>query len=477
MTLIRHVLSEKKSSTLNGEEPHQTLSNEEAGMGTVAPAEDEFEVFRSDAVVNFRTLGWKRTTVIFLKIMFAIGVLSIPNALAALGAFPGAINIIGWCALNTYSGIIFGDFRNRHASCHSVADMAYVAGGPLLREFIGALFIIDWTILAAGAIVGVSIAFNALSEHAICTNYFTLVSVVIVVGMSTIRKFEHIGWLTYAGFASVYAAVLIVVIGVTLRDRPAIAPQTGPYELGYVVIGSPTFVQGINAASAIFVSSAGTTAFMPVISEMRNPREYRKPLYVCMFIVTASYLSFSLVVYRWCGTWVAVPSLGSAGPTLKKAAYGTAILGLIVTAALYSHVAAKYLFVRILRNSKHLQSNSAVHWGTWMACNLLLGAVAFVIAGGVPIFNYVLSLAACIGNAPLTTVLPAYLYTWDYSKYRTGSPFQQTKYWLHWLMFAIGMFLTVGGTYGVVQGIIDAYRDGTIGSAFSCADNSGTVEA
>lgn len=214
---------------------------------------------------------------------------------------------------------------------------------------------------------------------------------------------------------------------------------------------------------------------MPVISEMRNPRDYKKSLYLCVAIVTASYLSFSLVVYRWCGIWVASPSLGSAGATLKRVAYGVAILGLTVTAALYSHVAAKYLFVRILRNSKHLQSNSPTHWMTWLGCNVGLGAVAFAIAGGVPIFNFVLSLAACIGNAPLTIVLPAYLYLHDYAHFRRGTLFEKAKYWLHWLMFAIGAFLTIGGTYGVVQGIIDAYNDGTIGRAFSCADNSGSV--
>jgi hypothetical protein len=43
---------------------------------------------------------------------------------------------------------------------------------------------------------------------------------------------------------------------------------------------------------------------------MKNPRDYRKALFICMSIVTAAYLSFSLVIYRWCGKWVASPSLG-----------------------------------------------------------------------------------------------------------------------------------------------------------------------
>lgn len=264
-------------------------------------------------------------------------------------------------------------------------------------------------------------------------------------------------------------------IGVTLNDRPAAAPQTGPFELGYYVIGTPNFVDGMNAASAIFVSGAGTTAFLPVISEMRRPKDYNKALYICMGLVTASYLSFSLVVYRWCGTWVTSPSLGSAGPLLKRVAYGVGITGLIVTAALYLHVAAKYLFVRILRKSSHLQRNSPQHWATWLGCTTLLCAVAFVIAGGVPDYNSVLSLAACIGNAPVTIILPGYLWIFDYGHYRKGTAMQQLIYWLHWLMIAIGAFLVVGGTYSVAQNIANTYSGGTSASAFSCADNSGSV--
>jgi hypothetical protein len=41
-----------------------------------------------------------------------------------------------------------------------------------------------------------------------------------------------------------------------------------------------------------------------------------------MGIVQASYLTFSLVVYKWCGKYVANPSLGSAGDRVKKVAYG-----------------------------------------------------------------------------------------------------------------------------------------------------------
>lgn len=193
-----------------------------------------------------------------------------------------------------------------------------------------------------------------------------------------------------------------------------------------------------------------------------------------MGFVTASYLTFSLVVYRYCGQWVASPSLGSAGPLVKKIAYGLGLPGLLVSACLYIHVAAKYLFVRLLRRSPHLQRDSLVHWAVWLGCTAAVSAVGFLLGSGIPIFNYLLALAGSLTFAPLALGLPGYLWVYDHSAWRlsSSSKGKQVAYWLHWLMILLAVFLTIGGTYGVVQEILDAYASGKIESAFSCADNS-----
>ncbi|RDW72884.1 hypothetical protein BP6252_06791 [Coleophoma cylindrospora] len=438
--------------------------------------EDEFEIFqRVEGAVDFRTVSWVRASVIFLKLIFAVGVLSIPSSMYTLGALPGAINVVGWTLFNTYGAIVQGNFRNSHPGCYSIADMANVVGGPVMKEIVGFLFIMSYIICAAAGVIGVSTALNALSVHAVCTVWFSLVGTVVIAIAASVRKFAHIGWLTWVGFLTVFVAVFIVVIGVTVRDRPAAAPQTGNFDLGYHVIGSPTFVAGITASITIFLSSAGTSAFLPVISEMRRPKDYNKAVYLCMGFVTASYLAFSVVLYRYCGQWVASPSLGSAGPTIKKVAYGIALIGLIVSACLYVHVSAKYLFVRILRNSKHLQSNTVVHWGTWLACTIGLSALSFILASAIPIFNYLLALVGSVCFAPLAIILPAWLWIYDHGHYRSGSIAGKLAYWLHWLVIILGVFMTIGGTYGVIVQIINAYHDGQIDSAFSCADNSGST--
>lgn len=274
--------------------------------------------------------------------------------------------------------------------------------------------------------------------------------------------------------SSVLVLTRLHSVGVTTRDRPAAAPQTGDYDFGYHVIGNPTFVTGITSVATIFCSGAGTSAFLPVISEMRKPRDYNKAVYVCMAIVTASYLTFSLVVYRYCGQWVASPSLGSAGDTIKKVAYGVGLTGLLVSACLYIHVAAKYLFVRMLRDSVHLQKNSFVHWSVWLGCTLSMSIVSFLLASGVPIFNYLLALAGSLTFSPLALGLPGYLWIYDHGHYRKGNWWQVLVYYLNWAMIGLAVFLTIGGTYGVIQNIIDAYASGEIDRAFSCADNSGS---
>ncbi|KAF2017923.1 hypothetical protein BU24DRAFT_368094 [Aaosphaeria arxii CBS 175.79] len=442
-------------------------------VNVVEKVEDDGEIFkRTEGAVDFRTVHWIHTSVIFLKLIFATGVLTIPSAMYTLGALPGAINVLGWQFLNTYCALIQGQFRNRHAGCHSIADMGNLVGGKIVREITGVLFLVAFIIVAASGIVGVSTALNALSNHSLCTNYFSIIAALMVGFFASIRKFEKIAWVTWAGFISVFVAVFIVVVGVTQLDRPAAAPQTGDFEFGYHVIGNPTFAAGITAASTIFCSGAGTSAFLPVMSEMRNPREYSKAVNWCMGLVTAAYLSFSLVVYKYCGQWVASPSLGSAGPVVKKVAYGVGIIGLCVSGALYVHVSAKYVFVRILRNSKHLQANSVVHWGVWMGCIVSMTVISFLIASGVPIFNYLLSLAGSVAFAPLALGLPGWLWIYDHADYYKGTWWQKILYGLHVLLILLSVFLTIGGTYGVIVQIIDAYRDGTIASAFSCADNS-----
>ena len=130
-----------------------------------------------------------------------------------------------------------------------------------------------------------------------------------------------------------------MTIAVGVEDRPDGAPD-GPWKSDYAIIGNPTFAEAVSAVSTFIFAYAGTPFYFPILAEMREPRHYTKALVLCQSIVTVTYLTIGIIVYRYCGSYVASPALGSAGKLLKQVSYGIALPGLIVSSTLSTHVGA-----------------------------------------------------------------------------------------------------------------------------------------
>lgn len=132
---------------------------------------------------------------------------------------------------------------------------------------------------------------------------------------------------------------------------------------------------------------------------------------------------------------------------------------------------SKYVFVRILRGSDHLTSNSWIHWVTWLSCTFTSTLIAYLIASGIPFFNSLVSLIGAFLGASL-----AYQPTgcmWFYDNWKSPDRNWKWMVMVCWSSFIIlaGTFMTIGGTYGSIVGIMDALKEG--GSRpWACADNS-----
>lgn len=123
------------------------------------------------------------------------------------------------------------------------------------------------------------------------------------------------------------------------------------------------------------------------------------------------------------------------------------------------------MFVRILRNSTHLQANTLIHWATWLGCIIGLAIIAFIFAEAIPIFNFLLALTGSFCLAPLAIIVPSALWMYDNIQYRSGKTLKRLIFWFHALWIPFGTFITVGGTYGVVLLIKEAYDTGAIGES------------
>lgn len=139
-------------------------------------------------------------------------------------------------------------------------------------------------------------------------------------------------------------------------------------------------------------------------------------------------------------------------------------------------IPAKYIFVHLLRGSRHLNSNSFTHWACWLSCTMGIVVIAYIIASTIPVFD---SLVALIG-ALLGTLMcfQPMGCMWLYDNW--GKERRCSRRWVFmvcWSVFVVvlGCFLTVGGTYGSVVGIMDSYWHSGGSVAFSCADNSNST--
>lgn len=287
--------------------------------------------------------------------------------------------------------------------------------------------------------------------------------------------------------------VFTVSIAVSLQ-RPAAAPQTGPWSSDYKLFASPSFPQAMAAVSTIIFSFTGTPYFFTIFAEMRVKKDYFKSMYLCQSVVFSIYAITGIMVYYFCGSYVTSPALGSAGHLIKKVAYGLGLPGLVITSMIVCHVShspnqygdvlvtnlciqvpAKTIFFRCLADSKHVNSKTWQHWTVWFSCTSGVVLVAYIIASAVPGFSSLVSLIGALFGTLI--VLQPYAMMWWYDE-RHRDRSQRNRRWYAaaiWasFIFVAGCFCTISGTWGALQKLIQAYQ-ADAGSVWSCADNSGS---
>lgn len=80
--------------------------------------------------------------------------------------------------------------------------------------------------------------------------------VALVSGLPTLQK---ISWISWVGLIGIMASLITLAVSVGVSDRPAAAPKTGPWNPDVHAIGSPKFIEAMNAV--------GTSMFAYAASE------------------------------------------------------------------------------------------------------------------------------------------------------------------------------------------------------------------
>ncbi|WVW84350.1 hypothetical protein I302_106384 [Kwoniella bestiolae CBS 10118] len=424
---------------------------------------------------NYRNVGWLGTAVLMTKTQIGLGVLGIPYVLHTLGLVPGIICLLAVASITTWSDYVVGTFKLKHPEVYGVDDVGFLLIRDAVgREIIGAAFWLFMTFVTGSGLLGISIGLNAISEHGTCTAVFVVVAAVVTFCLASVQTLGKISWLGWIGMASILSALLTLTISVGVQDRPAEAPQVGSWDKGLVIWGKPSFTDAISAVSTLVFSFAGTPGFFGIVSEMKNPRLYTRSMLLCQSVVTMAYLTIGIIVYCFCGIYVASPALGSAGGLMKKVCYGLALPGLFITATIYTHLPAKYVFLRVMRGSEHLTRNSFKHYVVWFSCVAGCVLFSYIVASAIPVFGGLVGLIGALFGTLLSMQLMGGMWLYDNWQHRQTKKTITYKFLLGFNIFVIviGTFLMIAGTYGSIVGIIASSKASGGGSPWSCADNS-----
>jgi hypothetical protein len=202
---------------------------------------------------------------------------------------------------------------------------------------------------------------------------------------------------------------------------------------------------------------------------MRDPRKYMRVMISSLSLCCGLYIVIGAVVYHFCGQYVDSPALGSAGILMKRVCYGLAIPALLVSLCIYAHLAAKFIFVRVLAGSTHLARPTVRHWVTWFSCTIGVMLIAYLLASAIPTFSAIVGLIGSL-LTPQTTVC-VFPFVWWHDNWRYKAR-EERNYWmaaLNAFILLCGVFFVVGGLYAAVVGIINT---STTNGPWTCADNS-----
>jgi amino acid permease len=341
----------------------------------------------------------------------SLGVLSLPAALSILGIIPGLILLVFLGILATYTGYVIGQFKIRYMHVHSMADAGEMLLGGFGRELLGfgQLFFI---IFIMGAhILSFSIAMNAITSHGTCTIVFMVVGTIVSLILTLPRTLGKLSYTCVVSFASIIAAVFITMIGVSVT-RPGFDVVTNMQEIDLFPPTSVSFHEGFQAMTNIVFAYAGHVAFFSFISELREPKDFPKALAFLQFSDISMYIVASVVIYYYAGTNVASPALDSASPVIRKVAYGIAMPTIVIAGVVNGHVAVKYLYVRLFRNSEDniMHQKTFRAYGLWVLICAVLWFIAWIIAEAIPVFNDLLGITGALFASWFTFGISGFLW-------------------------------------------------------------------
>ncbi|KAH8706355.1 transmembrane amino acid transporter protein-domain-containing protein [Ilyonectria robusta] len=424
---------------------------------------------------NFRTMTKWDTVFALLTNQVGLGVLSLPGVLKVFGIIPGIIAIIGIGCLSWYTAFELKQFYSRHQHVLNVVDMAKVVGGPTFEVVAGIGLLIQVIMTAASASVTLSIAFNTISGHSLCTVGYIGIGCLGCWVLCAPRTAKFVSQSGLPCCISVIAAALIVMISLGVSN-PTDAPPNWDKEI--LIVGKPSFREGLNACLKICYAYSGNINFVSYMAEMIDPVNDFNFALACLEVSSISFYTIvAIAIYCLAGEYTVSPALGSAPHVTAQIAYGIVLPAVFSTGLAFGHTGIKYVYVEVMKRSKlthEMTANTVRSWSIWMTIVTVFWVLCFLLSNAIPVFDSILSIASATTISWFTFGLSAIFWlhiNWDV-KFNGWK--KTTLACINFFLIFISLFINGAGLWSSVTELIDLMNsdDSSVQGVFDCGDNA-----
>lgn len=272
-------------------------------------------------------------------------------------------------------------------------------------------------------------------------------------------------------------AILLFLIFAGIEANPLYGyngnfPTDGPVRTYAFPLPGTTWVNCMNAVLNITFLWVPQILFPSFIAEMEKPQDFPKSLAVLTVLSVVLFIVPPAIGFHFLGQYSTAPAFGSLGVVVyKKASFAFVIVPTLIIGVIYANVSAKYVYTRLMGNSRHAHSNTVVGWGAWIGVIAGIWGLGFIFAEVIPSMGDFLSLLGAAFDSFFGFIYFAIAY-WHMNRKKLFRGLGQTTMTvLHIFVMAVGLFLLGPGLYAAVEAIIADYAGGTA-PAFSCANLS-----
>ncbi|RAH87499.1 hypothetical protein BO86DRAFT_4470 [Aspergillus japonicus CBS 114.51] len=468
--------------SLTDETKHADLESQKLQPGSSSDSEGEVGrqiQLEAENSIKYRTCSWQKTAALLFSEYICLAIMSFPWSYSVLGLVPGLILTV-FIAM-TVIAHIFRRFCLRHPHVRDVCDIGQMIfwDSKVVWYLTAVMFLLNNTFIQGlHCLVGAEYL-NTITGHGACTIVFSVVTAVISFVCSLPRTFDALSKVATLSAFTTFISVMLALIFSAIEDHPAgYTPAKGDPIVTAVPVAGTTFVSGVSAFLNISYTFIGQITLPSFIAEMREPKDFWKSVTA---VTIAEIIVFSLVgaiVYAYTGNqYITSPAFGSLGnETYKKVSFSFMIPTLVFLGVLYASVSARFLFFRLFDGTRHKGNHTVVGWAAWAGILCCLWIAAFIIAEVIPFFSDLESIMSALFDSFFGFIFwgTAYL---RMRREEFGPGFYKNRGWKGWLGFFVnvglilaGLFFLGPGTYASIESVIISYREGTVGSPFSCAD-------